>query len=234
MTTYFVSDLHINENSSKTLELFCLFLQKTLKAYDQLYILGDFFNLWIGDDHDATYLRVLEQEFLNLKHKNISIYIMRGNRDFLIGEKLAKRLSATLLPDPYKINIKNKSIVLSHGDLLCTNDRLYTTYRKIVQSKFIRSIFLSLPYKLRNKLADYVRQKSKKRNHKLRTATIKDIYDVNQDEVKKLIDKFNATLLIHGHTHKQLTSSNRIVLGEWLPTKSSILKITNDAEIEFL
>ena len=221
-----------------------MFLTEKLLPYDKLYILGDFFNLWIGDDHNAKYIEILEKKFLNLKHKNIRIFIMRGNRDFLIGEKLAKRFSATLLPDPFKINIKNKSILLTHGDLLCTNDKIYIKYRNFVQSKLIKSIFLSLPYFVRNNIANFIRNKSKKRNADIIKNNDKSIADVNITDVEKLIEKFNATLLIHGHTHKELTQelllpktkikAKRIVLGEWLPNKSSILQITDDAKVNFL
>ncbi len=218
MTTYFISDLHLHAGATQQQQLLLNFLRNQGKQADALYILGDLFAIWFGDDLIEEYTREL---FAALRDLKIPVYFMRGNRDFLIGEQFCATAGCTLLADPCVIELYGKTVLLTHGDLLCTADRTYQRMRKFIQNSLIKAIFLSLPKTLRRKIALWVQRKAK------RAAKDSAVYDVAPSTVNAWFTKFNAPVMIHGHTHlpalHQHGNNTRIVLGDWNDHSALIL-----------
>ena len=220
--TYIISDLHLSEERPLVFKLFDNFIEfichnKETKA---LYILGDFFDYWIGDDNLTEFNQAVIKNLLKLHTHNIKLYFMHGNRDFFIGKKFAKMTHAELLPDPYFIHYAEKQIVLCHGDTLCTNDHSYQIFRFFARIKFLQKIYLALPLFCRQKIALKLRNKSQNKGQRREIQVDVTEKGVNQYKSKK-------TILIHGHTHKlNIHKSNvfiRAVLGDWHDTGSYIL-----------
>lgn len=243
MTTLFISDLHLCASRPKTSTLFLKFLSEATDA-QALYILGDFFEAWIGadliDQHDAQILAALF-DF----SKKTPVYFMPGNRDFLINKEFAKQNGFTLLSDPTVITLYGQQLLLMHGDALCTLDKSYQYYRCFVRHPIIQKTFLNLPKILRQKIANRLRQKASRThsNHTneaahttptVKTAVSPPItrqnkykdpkyWDVVEESVHKALNRHHAQVLIHGHTHKagihhfQLNDqpAKRLVLGDW-------------------
>lgn len=228
MITYFISDLHLHVSQPRLTELFITFLQDKATHADALYILGDFFALWLGDDVEVPQFPAICAAMRQLVSKGVPIYVMRGNRDFLLGKNFAKATHSTLLPDPYVINLYTKRILLTHGDQLCTLDTGYQRFRKFVQNPFIKWLFLSIPARLRVKIGLWVKSKANRQKAKIDYNQAK--YDVTGTAVSKWLNKHQTPLIIHGHTHRPQLTSSHIVLGEWTPRKSLILQITPDGE----
>ncbi|MDB6096617.1 MAG: 3-diacylglucosamine hydrolase [Francisellaceae bacterium] len=218
MSIIFISDLHLSENHPKISELFFKFLETEAKEAEVLYILGDFFQYWIGEDIINEYDKNIMHKLSEYTASGKTLYFMVGNRDFLIGEKFAKAIGAHLLQDPSLIKVYNKPIIICHGDSLCTNDKAYQIYRTIVRSPLIKKLFLSFPQKWRRNIAKRIRNISSNKNYDNNNRG-----EVAQSAVEKLMTKFNTDILIHGHTHKpcihQFSLNNkpakRIVLGDW-------------------
>ncbi len=235
--TLIISDLHLQESEAETTAFFNQFMASQAPAADALYILGDFFEYWIGDDDLTPFHQKVINQLRQLSDKGIPVYFMRGNRDFLIGKKFAKRAGLTLLDDPYCVNLYGETMILSHGDSLCTRDIEFQKFRKKTQNRFLRWCFLITPLKLRRKMALVARTKSKK--HTKNKAA--DIMDVTPEEVVSLLSENNSQRLIHGHTHRpaihKITVNNkpaeRIVLGAWHHAPS-VLTIYEDGEYELV
>lgn len=213
MTSYFISDCHLSPATDTLNEKFYTLLTQ-IKQADALYILGDFFNLWIGDDdHTATHQKI-RQQFAKLTHAGLPIYIMPGNRDFLLNQKFCAQTGCQLLADPTVINLYGVDTILSHGDLLCTDDKKYQVFRKVTHSPILQSLFLSLPLTLRQKIANMV---------KSTTQHTRVDADANLDAIKQLCRKYQCQQIIHGHTHKpsiefhyhDQPALKRIVLSDW-------------------
>ncbi|WP_235015465.1 UDP-2,3-diacylglucosamine diphosphatase [Oceanicoccus sp. KOV_DT_Chl] len=186
---------------------------------DALYILGDFFEVWLGDDDTSA---LIEQVIAALRHcasDGTRIYIMHGNRDFLIGEVFCQKTGCTLLADPTVINLYGRQVLLAHGDALCTDDTDYMAFRQQCRSPQWQADLLSQPLAVRRQLAEQLRMQSKQAN----SNKAEDIMDVNSQAVQCLLNDYNTEVLIHGHTHRpaihQLTVGDtlcqRIVLGDW-------------------
>jgi UDP-2,3-diacylglucosamine hydrolase len=190
-----ISDLHLSEHQPKTTELFKKFISSHATKVDELYILGDFFDYWIGDDTDSPFHEHIAGVLRTLTSANIKVFIMRGNRDFLLGHDFAISCGAKLIPDPTVIIAKNTPYLLMHGDSLCTQEVSYLFYRKLVQSEIFKTIFLSLPKVFREFLALRMRRHSKKKKYQ-------KWVDVSPRAVKSILTKFNLSHLIHGHTHE--------------------------------
>lgn len=180
-----------------------------------LYILGDFFEVWVGDDEQTEFHIDVAKRLSSLASNGIAIFIMQGNRDFLLGHAYAQQCGGQLLDDPCTITINSKTIVLSHGDQLCTNDKGYMLYRRIVHTVFLQALFLKLPLSWRRKIARKLRDNSKM--HSQRKPEMR--MDVDIPSAIKLCQQHQSTLLIHGHTHKPATHQHdditRIVLAAW-------------------
>jgi len=207
----FISDLHLDPNQPSITHTFFYFLERIAPTADALYILGDFFESYIGDDEYSDFLDSIINRLHRATQSGLPIFFMHGNRDFLVGKKFAKRTGMTLISDPTNITLYNQKIVLMHGDSLCTDDKNHQRFRKIAHNKFYQKIFLSLPLSFRQTCANKLREKSMQQN-KIKPA---EIMDVNQTAVNDVLKKYNAEKIIHGHTHRPMISENRIVLGAW-------------------
>ena len=219
MNTLFVSDIHLNSAQPDITEQFCAFLRGPAREAEKLYILGDLFEFWIGDDDpDTTYAQV-QTELKALTDSGVPCFVLHGNRDFLLGERFCKRTGCRLLPDGSLIELYGQRIVLCHGDILCTDDHAYQRLRRIVRNPVIQGLLRLLPLKKRQRLAERMRQAS--RNHIQNS--MNEIMDVNQHSVVEYMRKASVQWLVHGHTHRPAihtqalssTSGTRIVLGDW-------------------
>ena len=231
--TYFIADLHLSENRPHLLALFRQFMQEQAPEAEKLYILGDLFDFWIGDDEQSDLISEVQQLIRHLTEQGVPCYFQHGNRDFLIGKKFAKACGLTLLPTYQVIDLYGTPTLLCHGDTLCVDDVKYQQYRKKVHQKWRQWLFLHLPLKVRLKIAEKIRAKS--RQDKQLKST--EIMDVNAAFVQQMFAQFHVTQMIHGHTHRQKHHEipphfHRIVLGDWGET-SSLLEVTPHS-IEFI
>ena len=231
--TYFIADLHLSENRPHLLALFRQFMQEQAPEAEKLYILGDLFDFWIGDDEQSDLISEVQQLIRHLTEQGVPCYFQHGNRDFLIGKKFANACGLTLLPTYQVIDLYGTPTLLCHGDTLCVDDVKYQHYRKKVHQKWRQWLFLHLPLKVRLNIAEKIRAKS--RQDKQLKST--EIMDVNAAFVQKMFAQFHVTQMIHGHTHRQKHHEipphfHRIVLGDWGET-SSLLEVTPHS-IEFI
>jgi len=231
--TYFIADLHLSENRPHLLALFRQFMQEQAPHAEKLYILGDLFDFWIGDDEKSDLISEVQQLIRHLTEQGVPCYFQHGNRDFLIGKKFAEACGLSLLPTYQLIDLYGTPTLLCHGDTLCVDDVKYQHYRKKVHQKWRQWLFLHLPLKVRLKIAEKIRAKS--RQDKQLKST--EIMDVNADFVQQMFAQFHVTQMIHGHTHRQKHHEipphfHRIVLGDWGET-SSLLEVTPHS-IEFI
>ena len=219
MAYCFISDLHLQEDKPYVTDAFLTFLDTTAKEAERLYILGDLFEVWIGDDLKSELSNEIKERFVLLKNRSTSIFAMHGNRDFLIGEKFCEETGVTLLDDPSKLELFGKDTLLMHGDLLCTKDVAYQEFRKTSRSPQWRKEFLDKPIEEREKITQELRTKSKKATSQKED----EIMDVSPDAVEEIMTTHDVRLLIHGHTHRPHVHSlkineapaQRIVLGDW-------------------
>jgi UDP-2,3-diacylglucosamine hydrolase len=225
MTTWIISDLHLCAQRPAVTQAFLHWLKTEVASAEALYILGDFFEVWVGDDilddvqHGAEFLPIV-QALRQLSGQGIRIYLMHGNRDFLIGEGFAQHCGLQLLNDPTLLEIAGKHILLSHGDALCTDDVAYQQFRAQVRDPQWQQAFLAQPLAARLAFAEQARSQSAQ-NKVMQTP---DIMDVNEEAVADLLRKHNyPEILLHGHTHRpgvhQLEIDGnvcqRMVLGDW-------------------
>lgn len=227
--TYFIADLHLAQNRPDITACFLEFLKSEAPKAQQLYILGDLFEAWIGDDDDSHFLVTIAKALTTLSALGTKIYYIHGNRDFLLGERFAKRSSMILLPEIDLIDLYGQSAVIMHGDTLCTLDIGYQKFRKKSRSWWWQAIIKSLPLFVRKKIASDYRKKSAAAT----AVKSQDIMDVTPDEVVKCLEMHHSQLLIHGHTHRPATheliangrEAKRIVLGDWYE-QGAWLKVT--------
>jgi UDP-2,3-diacylglucosamine hydrolase len=192
----FISDLHLSPQRSALTALFIDFLARRARGAQALYILGDLFDAWIGDDDDP--LPEVRQALLALTAAGTDCAIMHGNRDFLIGRRFARATGCRLIRDPCPITLGGERILLMHGDLLCTDDTAYQRFRRRVRNPVIQRLFLWTPLVRRRRVAaDY-----RARSATAMAAKTAEIMDVNPDAVSAQMRRFGATRLIHGHTHR--------------------------------
>lgn len=219
MHTLFISDLHLHESSPQITRAFFHFLHTQVIHAEALYILGDFFDIWIGDDDDAQLPQDVANELFALKQKGVAIYCMHGNRDFLLGTNYANKAGMTLIPDGIVIDLYGTPTLLMHGDSLCTSDIEYQEFRKMVRGSQWQQQFLAQPIAARRAIAAQLREKSQNIN----SMKAEDIMDVTPAEVSLQMKNTGVTRLIHGHTHRPARHSliidgipaERIVLGDW-------------------
>lgn len=216
MTTLFISDLHLDESRPAVTRAFFQFLAEHAATADALYILGDFFEVWIGDDDDDPFNRTIVDALAQL---NTPLYVMCGNRDFLLGQRFAAETGATLLTDPTVIDLYGQPVLLMHGDSLCTRDTAYMAFRQQARSPAWQQAMLSKPLAERRAIALHLRQQSQNNNN----LKAEDIMDVTAEEVILEMSAAGVTTLIHGHTHRPARhqvsldqqDGERIVLGDW-------------------
>ena len=218
----FISDLHLDQNNPEIRNHFVTFLKARAADARALYILGDLFEVWLGDDDEAGALREVFDALAAFSSK-AELYFMHGNRDFLLGQALAKRLNMTLLPDPHIIQLGELRVALMHGDLLCTDDVDYQNFRQLVRQPTWQQEFLSKPLSERQQIAQALRKESAQAMNQKAS----QIMDVNKQSVSELFDELNIDILIHGHTHRPAVHAieknrQRMVLGDWQPQASYI------------
>ena len=234
--TYFIADLHLSEDRPDISACFLQFLKNDAIEAEKLYILGDFFEAWVGDDDDSPFIKKIAHALTTLHQSGTKIYYIHGNRDFLLGKRFAKKSSMILLPEIDTIDLYGKNVVIMHGDTLCTRDVDYQAFRTKSRSWWWQTMVKSLPLFLRKKMAaDY-----RKRSIAATALKAQTIMDVTPEEVIACLEQYQSQLLIHGHTHRpaihNLIANNkkaqRIVLGDWYE-QGAWLKVTPDS-IELL
>lgn len=214
-----ISDLHLEESRPELTQAFLAFLNTEAADASDLYILGDLFNVWIGDDDDRPLNALVNDALKQQADDGLQIYIMHGNRDFLLAEAFAARASATLLYDPFVLNYHNKQYLLTHGDSLCTKDSDYLAFREMVRKPQWQQEFLARSLSERRAFAEQARATSNSMN----SNKADDIMDVTQEEVERVLQQFGVSTMIHGHTHRPDIHEfdingefhRRIVLGDW-------------------
>lgn len=229
--TYFIADLHLAENRPDMTACFLSFLQNDAPQAQALYILGDLFEYWVGDDDDSAFIIEISQAIKTLAELGCKIYFIHGNRDFLLGKRFAQQCNMALLPEITLIDLYGKPVVIMHGDTLCTRDVDYQTFRKKSRSWWWQAMVKNLPLFVRRKIANNYRIKSASAT----AMKSQDIMDVTTSEVVKCLEHHQSQLMIHGHTHRpaihQLTANKnpaqRIVLGDWYE-QGAWLKVTPD------
>jgi len=227
MSTLFIADLHLSENHPNITQALFSFLDKRTENMDALYILGDLFEVWIGDDEHTPLMDKVATKLSDYSTSHgIPIYYIHGNRDFMIGKKFAEQSSMQLLPEHHKIDLYGRKVLLMHGDTLCLDDKNYQKMRKIIRSPLLQFFFNLLPLSYRKKIGWKIRtaSQSKKvyKNNK--------IMDVTQSEVERLLIKHDCDILIHGHTHQvakhQFQISKKICfrfdVGDWFSNLSYV------------
>lgn len=214
-----ISDLHLEQERPDITRAFLHFLASRARQADALYILGDFFEVWIGDDAISPFQREIAQALRKLSEAGTRIYLMHGNRDFLIGKRFCREAGATLLPDPCLVEMGGERVLLMHGDSLCTLDVGYMKLRRWLRNPISLFILRNLPLSTRHKLARKLRSESRAQSRMKASA----IVDVTPDEVLRVMTEQGVRTLIHGHTHRPATHAlqingqpaRRIVLGDW-------------------
>lgn len=219
MSTLFISDLHLSPDKPHLTALFFKFIKQQATQARALYILGDFFDTWIGDDDRSTHHLTIINALKSLVCKGIPVYFMVGNRDFLIGRRFCQESACTLLSDPSVIDLYGTKTLLKHGDDLCVHDKSNLLFRKIARSYPIKKIYLALPITWRQALAKKMRSISQKKG----ANTAKEISDIPADIIALTIKKYGVQQFIHGHTHRPSIHTlctdehykRHIVLSDW-------------------
>ncbi|WP_438863446.1 UDP-2,3-diacylglucosamine diphosphatase [Neptunicella sp.] len=232
LNTLFIADLHLSESRPDITAAFIHFMQQQAIHADALYVLGDLFEVWIGDDEITPLNTQVIQAFKQLTSQQVPVYFIHGNRDFLIGRRFAKATGVILLPEHHVIDLYGQPTLIMHGDSLCTLDVAYQKFRKKSRSWWWQAGILSLPLFIRHKIGQNARQKSQQSNMNKSD----NIMDVTESEVITQMEQHQVQTLIHGHTHRPAIHSleingqpaKRIVLGDWYE-QGSCLKVTPES-----
>lgn len=216
----FISDCHLSENKPKTNRTFIDFCKNQASNASQLFILGDLFDYWIGDEMLCqAWAKEVCDALYKLKEKKIQTFFSHGNRDFLVGEIFFKKSGLRPLDEIVMLELQGKKIVILHGDILCKKDYLYLCFRHLIRSSLTRKIFETLPKILKTKIVQSIRFTSKKRGARLAKKNNLEKIDVDKETTIKLMDQFNAKIMIHGHTHipghHREGETERFVLSDW-------------------
>lgn len=237
MKTLFISDLHLNPERPDIQACFEQFIKSCLSsklnninAINSLYILGDLFEFWIGDDASIPFYEQAISQLKQLSDSGISVFVMHGNRDFLMGADFEQASGCTLIPDLFHLkissDIESPTILLSHGDIFCSDDKEYMKFRQMVRDPHWQAEFLAKTIDERFSIARAMREQSKQRGQQLYSQeTAAEITDVNQKTVEQIMSAHNVNTLIHGHTHRPASHefqlnrqlAKRIVLPDWTP-----------------
>ncbi len=219
MTTLFISDLHLEGARPDIGRQFQAFLEGEARQAAALYILGDLFESWVGDDDPNPHYASMKSAIRDVADSGVPVNFMHGNRDFMIGDAFAAETGAELLPDPWQVNLYGQEVLLSHGDQLCTDDVRYQEVRSITRNPQWQAMMLQKPLAERLAIASQARADSRAHGGSIDP----EISDVNQDAVEQLLQKHDVLTLLHGHTHRPNVhrfllngqSATRIVLGDW-------------------
>jgi UDP-2,3-diacylglucosamine hydrolase len=223
--TLFIADLHLDERQADTAALFLKFLkQPLLKQADALYILGDLFEAWVGDDDDLPFHQTIKTALAQTTDKGIPLYLLHGNRDFLLGQAFCRQTGCVLLADSVAIDLYGEKTVLMHGDRLCTQDIAYLSMRQQMRNPLWQQQFLAKPLYQRRQIAQQLRQQSQSAVEQKSAA----IMDASPSAVEQVLRQHQARCLIHGHIHRLAQhdfvwagqACQRWVLGDWGKTAS--------------
>jgi len=217
-----VADLHLEPARPGLNRAFAGFLEREARSAAALYILGDFFNAWIGDDDDTPLYADIAAALQRLAGSGTAVFLMHGNRDFLLGQRFAAACNATLLTEPHLLSHCGHDYLLLHGDVLCTRDTAYQDFRRQVRDPAWQAAFLARPLPDRRAFAAEARRQSKA----MGSNRAEDIMDVSPEAVSAVLEQWNVDTLIHGHTHRPALHEfdhggrrcRRLVLGDWGPT----------------
>lgn len=226
----FISDLHLSGQRLDTVQLFLRFLSGRAPEASHLYILGDLFDAWIGDDYDAPPIPAIKQALGQLSQAGTQLWLMHGNRDFLIGKDFCRETNAVLLQDPTLVDLYGKPTLLMHGDLLCTGDHAYMTFRREVRTPENIRHLLSQPIQQRLELAKRYRAMS----GEAKSLKPDSFMDVDPETVASYLSDYQAEHLIHGHTHRPMdhvielagNTHYRHVLAEWHANHGELICVT--------
>ncbi|MDH3899855.1 MAG: UDP-2,3-diacylglucosamine diphosphatase [Gammaproteobacteria bacterium] len=215
----FISDLHLDPDRPGITRLFLDFLGNRGRDAEAIYILGDLFEAWVGDDDDAPLFRDISSGIKACADSGTSVFVLRGNRDFLLGDQFAGSSGCTLLDDPARIDLFGHAVLLMHGDTLCTDDTDYLAFRHTLRERGWQQGFLGKPIEERRRIAGELRDASRTAGG-LKTGAA---MDVDHGAVTRVMEDHGVDLLIHGHTHRQAVHNlaidgrpaTRIVLGSW-------------------
>ncbi|HET8818885.1 MAG TPA: UDP-2,3-diacylglucosamine diphosphatase [Xanthomonadaceae bacterium] len=233
MATLFISDLHLDDTRPQVTELFGRFVDGEARGADALYILGDLFEAWVGDDDPSETGAFVAAKLRGLADAGVPVAFMHGNRDFLVGADYADRAGMRLLPDPTVVMLYGRPTVLMHGDTLCTDDIAYQQFRAQSRDPRWRAQFLAQPLAARQAFAEQARAASRAHQAGLRDAGAMDaITDVAPATVEDTFRRFGIDTLVHGHTHRPAVhdldvdgrACQRIVLGDW-HEQGSVLRV---------
>jgi UDP-2,3-diacylglucosamine hydrolase len=227
MSILLLSDLHLPNEASPLRSAFARFLTGPARQATAVYLLGDLFEYWIGDDVGLRDYAEEVSELRMLRHHGAHIFFMHGNRDFLVGHRFATAAGVELVADPLKIDLAGTPTLLSHGDIFCTDDHAYQRWRRISRNKFGQSLFHLLPESRRLSIAGNVRS----RNQVVKRNKPDAIMDVNEGSVRDAFRRHQVSRIIHGHTHRPAEHAynidgracQRIVLADWRPERLEYL-----------
>lgn len=230
--SYLLSDLHLPTGPSPLRETFRKFLQGLAREAGVVYILGDLFEYWIGDDAGLQDYAEEVQALSALTASGVPVYFQHGNRDFLVGKTFCARTGVQLLPDPHCLDLAGKPALLAHGDLFCTADVSYQHWRRFSRNRVIQGIYLALPLFLRRRIAGSVRSQSDSQKQ----YKPGDIMDVSAAAIRAAFERHGTSLLIHGHTHRpaehnydiESQKCQRIVLADWRHDRCEALRVDAD------
>ena len=215
MSAILISDLHLHESDLALYDKFERFLSSKVNGFDNLFILGDLFETWIGDDNESEFNKNVIEILKKVSTDGIKVFLMHGNRDFLIGENFCSSIKAKLLSDYHIYEDGASKILLLHGDTLCTDDVRYQEFRKLVRDKSWRDDFLSKSLQERFDIASGLREMSNEETGNKKN----EIMDVNLESVLKISSEFSINKMIHGHTHRPFIHNDenlvRVVLSDW-------------------
>ena len=231
MTTLFISDLHLDAERPPITDLFGRFIDGEARRADALYILGDLFEAWVGDDDPSPVGGFVADKLRGLADAGVPVFFIRGNRDFLLGDAFARRAGMTILHDPAVVMLYGKPTVLMHGDTLCTDDVAYQAFRAQTRDPAWQRQFLAQPLTARLAFAQQAREASQAHQSGLKERGAMDaITDVSASTVEATFARFGIDTLIHGHTHRPAihalahVGGKRIVLGDWYE-QGSVLRV---------
>lgn len=228
MTTLFISDLHLDESRPYITELFLHFLETEARQADALYILGDLFEFWSGDDIRNPLNNSVLDGLKALTDSGVKCFFVKGNRDFLVNKGFEKATGVKVLGDYTGIFLDGHKVLIAHGDTFCTLDEKYQAFRAAVNIPWRQWLFTCLPIFVRERIADKIRGHSKAGNQQKSMS----IMDVTESEVIDKMNEYNCELLIHGHTHKPAIhevalgnekTGRRVVLGDWFDQGSVLV-----------
>lgn len=230
MQQLFIADLHLSPDHPRLVRGFLDLLVHYEGRIDQLYIVGDWFEAWLGDDDHSAWLDSIVKALQQFVAHGTQVFFMHGNRDFALGQQFMQRFDGQLIRTE-RLTIKNTglTVMLEHGDALCTDDIAYQRFKKIIRHPLVMTTLLHLPLSLRRKVAQQARQKSKT-SHQLKSA---DIMDVNEQAVATVLNQHDV--LLHGHTHRPAihaysNGKKRVVLGDWREPDAEINDSTDSAK----